>query len=96
MRKTTVAAWAQAHQPWLLIPTIGGAIGLVAVLQPALVLYSALALAALGAPALLAWLLVRAPEILFALYMSIGLSRPVCYPCSKGWGSILPWQWRSW
>ena len=72
MRKTTVAAWAQAHHPWLLIPTIGGAIGLVAVLQPALVLYSALVLAALGAPALLAWLLVRAPEILFALYMSIG------------------------
>ena len=86
MRRTTVAAWAQARRPWLLIPTIGGAIGLVVVLQPALVLYSALVLAALGAPALLAWLLVRAPEILFALYMSIGSFKAGLLPLQQRLG----------
>jgi len=82
----TMTVWAQARRLWPLILAVGGLMGLLVVLQPVLILYAAWALAALGALVLMAMLLLRSPEILFALFMSVGSFKASLLPLQERLG----------
>jgi O-antigen ligase len=81
-----VTTWVRAYRFWLLVLAVGGAIGLLAALvawQPVLMLYVAVGLAVPGVLALVLALLFLAPEILFALYMSVGSFKTSLLPLQE-------------
>ena len=87
MNHSGIAAWAAQHparrssiRMVVLLMLLGSGIGLAVVFQPRLVLYAAAGLGALGGLALAALLVLRAPELLFALYMSIGSFKATLLP----------------
>lgn len=76
----------QARLLWPLILTLGAAIGLLVSLNPLLARNPTLGLATLTVLALTAALLFRAPEILFALYISVGSYKAGLLPLQKTLG----------
>lgn len=79
----TATGWNQSRRLWLLLLPVGAVIGALVVLQPALAPYAVLGMVAL-APVLV--LVFRAPEILFALYMSIGSFKAGLLPLQQRLG----------
>lgn len=83
----TVAGWVRERRPWLLVLAAGGVIGLLVSLQQGHALYYVgLALAVLGALAFTAVLLFRAPEILFAVFMTVGSFKAGLLPLQESLG----------